>query len=418
MDILIAILLLLTVLFLAVLVIFFFQKFLQYYETEDLLQKIGTDSSLLENIEDKNELVRIASRLEGVGQFRRAVKAWDRYLELDGPSAPAFLERGKMYYQLGDYDQALKDLRKVTGEHEPFPEVHLYLARCYREKGNIRQALKYYSDYLKEVPENLTVSFEVAQAAREGREFEEAEKIYERVRKKGVQELYSEATLELIDLAILNDNLDRAAGYLKDLYRLDNRGKLSEKTALLTRYKHAKMLEKEGDLQEALRLYQNIYRIQPEFMDVSRHISRHIEKLNADDLLKDYVRSPGPEFLEISRYIVQKLGYNIVEGRFTGDPDTEGVRIEASKKTKLWRRERVVFDFKKWNHQIGEWPLREFELNLKEAAANRGYMVVPGGFKPAAIKFTADKRHLDLIGPEKLIGYLRKYRKITIEDRG
>ncbi|MFP4687466.1 MAG: tetratricopeptide repeat protein [bacterium] len=418
MKIVYIVLLPLALLFLGVFILFLFKKFIHRDETRQLMDRISADKSVIEELEDTNELIRLASRLEGVGQFERAIKVWNRYLELEKNSSAGLLERGKAYYHLGVYQRALADLKKVLNSQEdPFPEVYLYLGRCYREKGNIRHALQYYSDYLKIAPENITVSFEVAATAREGRDFDEAKKIYERVREKGVVELYIQATLELIEMMLLDEDLSRAADYLKDLYRLDKRGRLNEKNALHTRYFHARLKEKRGDLQEALRLYQEVYKIQPDFMDVSRCISEHIDKIGGDDLLEEYVRASDEQFLQISQYIVDRLGYEIEQNKFNDDNEPTSLNITAAKKTGLWRQKKVLFAFKRWNYAISEWPLREFELAVKEAGCQDGYLVVAGGFKKAARNFASEKTHINLLGPENLVNYLRKYRKISMKEK-
>ncbi len=394
----------------AVMILLF--KFLHSkYTAYHLLKKAQAAPDFLEKLNDPEELYQLAHRLGSVGQLKKSLLAWGRYLELDGDSAEARMERGKIFYQSQKYDRALEELKKARDE-DVFPEIDLYLGRCYREKGNIQKAVDSYQQYMDNVPENLNIGFEIADAAREGQKFDEARKIYKLIRERGVRKLFIMATLQLIEMEMKQDNTEKVAGYLKDLYRLDRKGKLNTSDELEVRYQHARLLERKGNIEEALRLYQQIYKIQPDYRDVTENIENYIDSLEDKEFLADYLNSERRNFVEISRRIVEMMGH---EPESIFQPEDGGVGIIAAGTGGFWREEKILYDFKKWDYAVSEWPVREFELNVIEKKVQKGYFVSPGGFKPGAIKFARGKQNVELLGPEDLVSYLPEIKKGQID---
>ncbi|MGM0380711.1 MAG: tetratricopeptide repeat protein [bacterium] len=394
---------LLIITFILVILIFLVKLLHEKYTSYQLLKKALADPEFLEQLNDPEELRRLARRLGSVGQLKKSLLAWDRYLKLVESSAEAWMERGKIFYKRQKYVKALEELKKADscGE-EGYPEIDLYFGRCFREKGNINKSLEAYLRYLDNVPENLNIGFEIADTARKGQKIDKAREVYNRVRDKGVRRLYIMATLELVEMELDHGNIDEATEYLKQIYNLDRQGKLSENEELEIRYQHARLLEKKGELEEALRLYQHIYKIQPEYRDVSQSIEDYIEDMGDQELLADYLNSDRREFIEISRKIIELMGNRPPE-KFQFSEEEDG--IVASESSGMMAEE-IIYEFKKWDYPVSEWPLREFELKVIEKNVEKGYFVSPGGFKPGAIKFAGGKEKINLIGPEELINYL------------
>ncbi len=403
----------LIVTFIAVVLILFFRLLHSRYTAYQLLKKARANPDFLNELNNSEELHRLAHRLASVGQLKKALMAWRRYLDLVQDSAEARMERGKIFYQSRKYERALAELKKARdAEEDGFPEIELYLGRCYREKGNIQRALDAYKNYLDNVPENLNIAFEIAEAAREGQKFDEAREIYNLIRSRGVRQLFITATLQLVQLELEQGNTEEVADYLKELYRLEKQNKLTPGDDLEIRYHHARLLERKGRIEEALRLYQHIYKIQPDYRDVNRSIEEYIDSLEDREFLADYLESDRQSFVEISRRIVELMGY---EPESVFQPEEGGVGIVATGAGGFWGGEKIIYNFKKWDHAVSEWPVREFELNVIEKSAQKGYFVSPGGFNPGAIKFSRGKDDIELIGPEELVNYLPEIKKEQID---
>lgn len=61
----------------------------------------------------KNDDVILGDRLFEQGRFRDAIKAYDKYLELQPTHVKSIYNRGRAYEELGEYSQALANFKKA-----------------------------------------------------------------------------------------------------------------------------------------------------------------------------------------------------------------------------------------------------------------------------------------------------------------
>jgi len=103
------------------------------------------------------------------------------------------------------------------------------------------------------------------------------------------------------------------------------------------------------------------------------------------------------------------MGYEVMSSEDYGLYEVNVTAREAGQGLKA---DRILITFKRWESKVGEWPLREFELQLLEKRYDRGIFVAPYGFKKQARKY-ANEGSIRLIGPDTLIEYLKEAYKQT-----
>lgn len=374
------------------------------------MEKIS--ASDLARIEDKERLIELAHNYKEQGKLGEAISCWDRYLELAPDSIAALAQRGKLLFREREYDPALEDLEKsVEVGGESYPEVYLCLARIFRNKGNVEEALRYYSEYMEVAPENISVVFEIAETARKGREHDEAIRMYELARENGVKDLYVEATLKLVEMCFDLNKKDLMADYLKDLYELEQKDKLSRTASLTTRYFHGRLLQEEDRSEEALKKFRRVHREQPDFRDVREIMKKYIEKSDGEMILEQLLNCSPEKFRKICLKLARSMDF---EPDQPGISDKEGCYIEATRESGIWSSSKVLFAFKQWDYKVGEWPVKEFELELIDGHYSRGVLVCPRGYKKSALQFVRDSDTVEVISPGKVIESIKGFSNLDV----
>jgi tetratricopeptide (TPR) repeat protein len=103
------------------------------------LQQAPTDQSLL--------IQRGRVYSEG-GQYEQAMTDYARAQELGPPVLVAF-DLGVLFYRLGDYELATANMNLYLERFPDFPPAYDYLARIARDAGDHDRAIDYLEDYLR-----------------------------------------------------------------------------------------------------------------------------------------------------------------------------------------------------------------------------------------------------------------------------
>ncbi len=352
---------------------------------------------------------RLARVQKKAGQLRAAVENWSRILETKPDQMKPLIERGKIFYQLEEYDRALSDFNEVYGEFDDAPDkVILFRARSYYGMGALDRALKCYRDYIEQVPEDVEAALEAAWVAEEEDDISEAKALYSYIREEGNNLHFTRATLAMIRLFIEEGQSAEAEKFIKELDEMSDRGQIPEPYRLNYLYMKAKFNELIEARSDALQLYRRIYQEKPDFKDVERILEEEISKMDEKDLISQYLHMDREEFARVAERIVELMGYEVVNIDAFG-PDE--VNVAAHDDSEMFKVNRVLFTFKRWNQSVAEWPLKEFELELLEKRFDKGVFVSPLEFRPSAVEY-ASKTDIQLVGPDELLRHLQEALKV------
>jgi tetratricopeptide (TPR) repeat protein len=372
-------------------------------------RQIKNEQQQLSDITDRNELIEMAEKYERHEQWEPAINTWDRYLELEPEAHEVRFRRGVSRRKAGQNERAIDDFQTVVEEVEDPPaQVHLYLARAHRDLESETSALAAYRDYLDEHPEDRSVAHEAADLAVSLDKMTAARDIYETMRELDDPELYVEATLSLIRLDLDESHVERAESHFEELEGPKEDGYFTDQQHWEYLYQRARYHETAGDQSEADELYRKIYRDNPEYRDVTEIVEERIRNMSEDQLIKKMLSMDRDEFVRYCEDIVELMGYEVMSSD-SFNPDE--VEISAREKANMMKVNRVLFAFKKWDNQAGQMPLKEFELKMLENRYDRGFFVCPGGFNHKAKDYQDDSQDLELVGPERLLNYIREAEK-------
>ncbi|MGM0381384.1 MAG: tetratricopeptide repeat protein [bacterium] len=368
-------------------------------ENQALPGRVGEDTA-------RARLARVQKK---AGQRRAAVENWSRVLENRPDQMKPYMERGKIFYQLEEYERALNDFNKAYSDFDDAPgKVILYRARSYYGLGALDRALKCYREYIEEAPEDVEAALEAAWVAEEDEDISEAKALYNYVREEGDSLHFTRATLALIRLSIQQGQAGDAEENIQELDEMSDRGQIPEPYRLNYLYMKAKFNELIEKRSEALQIYRRIYQEKPDFKDVEQILEDEISKMDEEDLINQYLHMDREEFSRVAERIVELMGYEVVNIDAFG-PDE--INVAAHDDSEMFKVNRVLFTFKRWNQSVAEWPLKEFELELLEKRFDKGVFVSPLDFRPSALDY-AEQTEIELVGPNELLDYLQEAFKV------
>lgn len=380
----------------------------EYGEASEHLEYCLNNGLFPEGVRVNDALVRLAQIYEKGEFIDEAIDTWSRYLEQNPDSMEAHFRRGRLFFREREIDRALQDFRSIEENFEDNPDLlSLYLGRCLFRKERFEDAYEYYQEYLRTAPENVEAEMEMASLARKLGQSEEARSLFESITEKGTLKQEAEALVSLTAMTREEGALNEAKKYLDRVENLkENRG-LPEALDLHRRYQRAKLLEADERDDEALDEYRSIYEKRKNFLDVEAIIDERVEQLDPGDLLDNYMNVDRSTFVRMAEEIVKLMNFEVISADSFG-PDE--VNVTAREEANDPSVNRILFTFKRWENNVGEWPLREFELQILEKKFDRGIFVAPGGFQYSAKQYV-EKSPIRLIGPDTLLQYLKEVEK-------
>ena len=373
-----------------------------------------SESPALSSIEDPNRLIKIAERHENRERWTQAAETWSRYLELEPEVEDARYRRGIAYLKEGNPSATIRDLESVQEQTETPPDrLLLHLGRAYHQQNQPLEALGCLEKYLEHHPGDLAVCRETAQLARTLDKPSRARAVYERICREESPFLQVEGSLSLAEIDLDDNTPERAKSYLDEVEQQFNKGNLTDEQHKEYLYQQARYREALGKQAEADQLFRTLYGQDPDYRNVRKIVEEKIHNMSEDRLIQNMVRLDRDEFLKHSERIVRNMGYEVIQSDSLNPEEIEITAIEKEKKLKV---NRMLFSFKKWTNQIGEFPLKEFEMKLLENRYDRGFFVCPGGFNQKSIEYAKSSRALDLLGPSQLLDYLREVEKEKLKS--
>jgi tetratricopeptide (TPR) repeat protein len=380
----------------------------RYADASDHLEYCLNHSLYPEEVNTNDALVRLAQIYEKGKLFEEAIDTWSRYIEQNSNSMEAHFRRGRLYFRENRIDRAIEDFRSIEENFEDSPDLlSLYLGRCLYRKEQFDQAYNYYVEYLSSNTDNMDAQVELASLARTVGQEQEARELYESILQEGSLSQEAEARLSMSSMAREKGEIEEAEEHLNELEELREVRGLPENLDLHCQYQKAKLLEARHENETALDIYRSLYEKRKNFLDVESIIDERIDQLDPEDLLDNYMNVNRATFSRMAEEIVELMGF---EPMSTDSFGPDEVHVSAREEVSKPSVNRVLFTFKRWENNVGEWPLREFELQILEKRFDRGILVAPGGFQYSAKQYV-ERSPIRLIGPDTLLQYLKEVEK-------
>jgi tetratricopeptide (TPR) repeat protein len=199
-------------------------------------------------------LLNLGKVLEWAGKFDEAYAAFQRSLEILGPSPMLFDRLARTAYALGQHDKTLEYLRASLTLDPRIPGVHAKLATILGKQGKTDEAIKHSRAELEITPDNFLVHTGLAKLLEKQGDDSGARQHYEKALQLN-PELES-ARVRLVYLLVRQEQYDEAKAHCEELLRI-NPQQYRAHTAL------GLILKFQGEDQQAIRHFSEALRLEP-----------------------------------------------------------------------------------------------------------------------------------------------------------
>jgi len=293
---------------------------------------------------------------KGVEYFNKAVQ-----YKQDFPRA--WLELGKLSFQLTHYDKARKSfLKAITGDPDLI-EAHFYYALLLEKDRSFKKGIEEFSLALQD--DRFTFDSYVHLGS-----------------------IYMELSDE-----------DRAFHFFEKALEI---GTQNAQEMIEFKYKYANFLVSSGDIKKALTLWKEVQAAQEGYKDIESKLKIYGEVSRSENLTR-FITASKQDFLNTGKALCEILGIKVEKYKFGKDNF-----IEFKGSSPLVRGEgSCIIYLARWTGRVGEMPVRELLERMSEENALKGIFITSSNFSDVALNLSMT-RPLELIGKDKLEKILSK----------
>ena len=344
-----------------------------------------------------------AQLLMKYNQQEEALKNYLLLTKLDPKNAENFYNVGYLYEQCNRYDIAMGFMQKAVGLNSRHAKAHAEIGLMLYRTKNFSDAKKEIDIAIKLSPETYSSYYYLGKIEKDAKDLAAAIKSFEKAQRD--PEIKQKAIIEHGSCFMLANRYDNAAMDFQRAIELDKENLNGE--TLYARYFLATCYEKSRKIDKAIEQWEQIYKRNKTFRDVSAKLSEY-KDLQANDYLKDYLTCSNEEFVLICKNAVEKaLKHQIL----SCDQKKWGCQITGiDKSTEGWRNMRkqtTMFRFFREPNPIEDDIIRETLDTMKTINCQKGYLFSSSGYSNSARHF-AEGRPVELVDKIKLETVLSK----------
>ena len=360
--------------------------------------KLVNENALFgQELDEQSFREEYAQLLMKYNQPQEALKNYLLLTKLDPKNAENFYNAGHLYEQCNRYDLAMGFLQKAVMLNTRHAKAHAEIGLMHYRTKNFGEAKKEIDIALKLSPETYSSYYYLGKIEKDAKDLAAALKSFEKAQRD--PETKQKAIIEHGSCYMLANRWDNAAMDFQRAIDLDKENLNGE--TLYARYFLATCYEKSRKIDKAIEQWEQIYKRNKTFRDVSAKLSEY-KDLQANDYLKDYLTCSNEEFLLICKNAVEKaLKHQAVacEGKKWGcqisgvDSSTEGWRN--------MRKQTTLFRFFREPDPIEDDIVRETLDTMKQLNCQKGFLFSSSGYSNSGRHF-AEGRPVELVDKIKL----------------
>ncbi|MCR4900650.1 MAG: tetratricopeptide repeat protein [Treponema sp.] len=344
-----------------------------------------------------------AQLLMKYNQLQEALKNYLLLTKLDPKNPENFYNAGYLYEQANRYDLAMGFMQKTVMLNTRHAKAHAEIGLMHYRTKNFGEAKKEIDIAIKLSPETYSSYYYLGKIEKDAKDLAAAIKSFEKAQRD--PEIKQKAIIEHGSCFMLANRFDNAAMDFQRAIELDKENLKGE--TLYARYFLATCYEKSRQIEKAIEQWEQIYKRNKAFRDVSAKLSEY-KDLQANDYLKDYLTCSNDEFVIICKNAVEKsLKHQVV----TCDLKKWGCQITGvDKSTEGWRNMRkqvTMFRFFREPDPVEDDVVRETQDTMKAQNCQKCYLFSSSGYSNTAKHF-AEGRPIELIDKIKLESVLSK----------
>lgn len=323
--------------------------------------------------------------------------------KLDPHDAENFYQVGRIYEGQNRYDLALGFMQKCVMLDKKHAKAHAEVGLMLYRTKQYNEAKKEIDMALKLSPETYSSYYYLGKILKDAKDIPGALKAFEKAQRD--QEVKQKAVIEHGSCYMVVNRYDNAAVDFQRAIDLDKTNSIPE--TLYARYFLGMCYEKSRKIDKAIEQWEEIYKRNKGFRDVSAKLSEY-KDLQANDYLKDYLTCSNEEFpLICKNATIKALNLQVL----SCDAKKWGCQITAMNKgDESWmslRKQVFLIRFYRDPEPVADQQVIESLDLMKSQNYIKGYMFSSSGFNTAAKRY-AENRPVELIEKQKLEAVLSK----------
>lgn len=339
-------------------------------------------------------------------KFNQQNEALKNFLLLtkQSPNDPDnYFQAGQIYEQQNRYDIALGLMQKCAMLDKKHAKAHAEIGLMLYRTKKYNEAKKEIDIALKLSPETYSSYYYLGKIYKDAKDIGSALKAFEKAQRD--PETKQKSIIEHGACYMIANRLDNAAIDFQRAIELDKSNTKQE--TLFARYFLATCYEKLRKIEKAIEQWEEIYKVNKSFRDVSTKLSEY-KDLQNNDFLKDYLTCNNEEFIEICKNVVSKVMNLQV---LTCEISKMGCQITAvNKSDESWlavRKQVILIIFYRDPETVSEQQVQQVLDFMKSQNGTKSYIFSSSGFNTPARRY-AENRPIELIDKQKLEAILTK----------
>ena len=356
--------------------------------------------------EDLNELTfrrEYSQLLLKYNQQNEALKNFLLLTKLDPQNADNFFQVGQIYEQQNRYDIALGFMQKCAMLDKKHARAHAEIGLMLYRTKQFNEAKKEIDMAIRLSPETYSSYYYLGKILKDAKDIQGAIKAFEKAQRD--QDVKQKAIIEHGSCFMMANRYDNAIVDFQRAIELDKENSMPE--TIYARYFLAACYEKSRKIDKAIEQWEQIYKKNKAFRDVSAKLSEY-KDLQANDYLKDYLTCSNEEFPIICRNAAIK-GLNLQV--LSCDSKKWGCQITGvNKSDESWmavRKQVIMLRFYREPDPIDEAQIHESLDIMKSISSVKAFLFSSSGFNTAAKRFS-ENRPVELLEKQKLEELLSK----------
>jgi len=296
-------------------------------------------------------------------ELQKGVDYFTHAIQLKPNFPQAYLELGKLNFQLTHLEAARKALMKAVSDDPDLVEAHFYYGIMLEKDRSFKKSIEEFEIAMQDNRFKFSSYFHLGLIH-----------------------------MELFDRELAFDFFEKALEQTTP----------DQQELLDLKYRYANFLVDAGNINRAIELWNEIQSAQPGYKDTESKLRIYTEVSRSANLSR-FITSSKQEFLETGRALCGLLHVNIEDYRF-GEENF----IEFKGALAAGGVERMcIVHLVRWTNQVGEIPVRELLERMTEENASRGIFITSSQYSEKALGLS-NIRPIELIARERLERMLTK----------
>ena len=356
--------------------------------------------------EQLNELdfrKEFAELLLKFNQQNEALKNYILLTKLEPKNAENYFQAGWLYEQQNRYDLALGFMQKAATIDKKHAKAHAEIGLMLYRTKQFNEAKKEIDLAIKLSPDTYSSYYYLGKILKDAKDLQSAIKAFEKAQRD--PDVKQKAIIEHGSCFMIAGRYDSAMVDFQRAIDFDKNNEFAE--TLYARYFLAVCYEKSRKIDKAIEQWEEIYKRNKSFRDVSAKLSEY-KDIQTNDNMKDYLTCSNEEFTLICKNAaVNGLSLQVLsaEQKQWGCQITGIVKSDDS-----WmnvRKQVLLIRFFREPEPIDEKMVMQTIDDMKPLNSTKSYIFSSSGFSQQAKRF-AENRPVELIEKQKLEAVLSK----------